>query len=110
MPPCDVPKTPAAVYDTLPLRPIHEMWIGERDTRSSLAITQSDIVAVIHVLTSRRGVMFYPNQCIVTPVYKFYYYNDNDKLIFYREKGFPKKYNCIKCLKIILRAVNENRN
>ncbi len=40
--------------------------------------------------------------------YKFYYYDNDKNLIFYRKRSFNNKYNCIKCLSSIYNAVNEN--
>lgn len=48
------------------------------------------------------------NNIQLIPKYKFYYYNDNDKLVFFRTKGFFQKNNCKKCLTSIYNAVVEN--
>lgn len=48
------------------------------------------------------------NNTVLVTIYKFYYYDDNNELVFFRKKGFCQKYNCIKCLKSIFKAVEEN--
>lgn len=51
----------------------------------------------------------FPNGHISSrPKYKFYYYDDNKELLFYREIGFEEKYNCLKCLNSIYKAIVEN--
>lgn len=47
---------------------------------------------------------------LLVPNYKFYYYDENNELIFFREKGFCQMQNCKKCLISIYNAVKENYN
>lgn len=52
-----------------------------------------------------------PNkEIIISSKYKFYYYDDNKVLMFYREIGYEKKRDCLNGLNSIYKAIVENYN